>query len=506
MMTYRTPDPSAKSSSVAPAGTPASGPAEANGTADPFAPDPRLIAEIDLIVAGRHHDPHSVLGAHQDRVGVVLRALRPLADSVTAVLPDGARYPMLHVHEGVFEATLPPTVTTVPDYRLDVTYPGDANGTAPGSSSSTARLQDDPYRHLPTIGEIDLYLIGEGRHEQLWQALGARVRRFEADGPGSFGAEIVGTSFTVWAPNAKGVRVVGDFNLWDGRPHPMRSLGSSGVWELFVPGIEAGTRYKFSICGPDGVWREKADPMARYAEHPPANASVVDESSYTWGDSSWLAQRAEQQPVTRPMSIYEVHLGSWRPGLSYRELAVELAAYVTDMGFTHVEFMPVAEHPFGGSWGYQVTSYYAPTSRYGTPDDFRFLVDTLHQSGIGVIVDWVPAHFPRDTWALAQFDGTPLYEHSDPGWGRTPTGAPWCSTTAAARCATSWSRTPSTGSKTSTLTGCGWTRSRRCCTSTTRGARASGCPTSSGGGRTWRRSRSCVKSPRPATSGCRGSR
>ena len=187
-----------------------------------------------------------------------------------------------------------------------------------------------------------------------------------------------------------------------------------------MPGVGPGARYKFSICGPDGVWREKADPMAALAETPPATASVVYQSEYEWADDDWLAERAERQPLSSPMSVYEVHLGSWRPGLSYRELAGELAAYVTDMGFTHVEFLPVAEHPFGGSWGYQVTSYYAPTSRFGTPDDFRFLVDTLHQAGIGVIVDWVPAHFPRDSWALAEFDGTHLYEHSDPRLGSHP--------------------------------------------------------------------------------------
>ena len=200
----------------------------------------------------------------------------------------------------------------------------------------------------------------------------------------------------------------------------MRSLGGAGVWELFVPGVGPGSRYKYSICGPDGVWRDKADPMAAYAEMPPATASVVYQSAYEWADGEWLAERAERQPVTSPMSVYEVHLGSWRPGLSYRQLAVELAAYVTDLGFTHVEFLPIAEHPFGGSWGYQVTSYYAPTSRFGSPDDFRFLVDTLHQAGIGVIVDWVPAHFPRDSWALAEFDGTALYEHSDPRLGSHP--------------------------------------------------------------------------------------
>jgi 1,4-alpha-glucan branching enzyme len=364
------------------------------------------VGEIERIVAGQHHDPHSVLGAHPvPGEGVTIRALRPLATSVTAVLPDGSRHPMTHRHLGVFEVMVPGEAavllnTGVRDYRLEVAY-----------VDSDPQLQDDPYRYLPTLGELDLYLIGEGRHEQLWHALGARPIETEGE---------AGTAFAVWAPNARGVRLVGDFNFWDGRAHPMRSLGGAGVWELFIPAVGAGTRYKFSICGPDGVWRDKADPMAALAETPPATASVVYQSDYTWGDADWLADRAVRQPLSSPMSVYEVHLGSWRPGLSYRELATELAAYVTDMGFTHVEFLPVAEHPFGGSWGYQVTSYYAPTSRFGAPDDFRFLIDTLHQAGVGVIVDWVPAHFPRDSWALAEFDGTHLYEHADPRLGSHP--------------------------------------------------------------------------------------
>jgi len=268
---------------------------------------------------------------------------------------------------------------------------------------------DDAYRHLPTLGEVDLHLIREGRHEQLWDALGAHVR-----------AQAGGTAFAVWAPNARGVRVVGDFNGWDGQAHPMRSLGSSGVWELFVPGVGPGRRYKYDICGPDGSWHLKADPVATLAERPPATASVVWESRYEWGDQAWMAARAGRDPLGQPMSVYEVHMGSWRPGLSYLELADQLTAYVTDLGFTHVEFLPVAEHPYGGSWGYQVTSYYAPSARFGSPDDFRRLVDRLHQAGIGVIIDWVPAHFPRDDWALARFDGTPLYEHADPRRGAHP--------------------------------------------------------------------------------------
>ncbi len=358
------------------------------------------LGEIERIVAGNHHDPHSVLGAHPGPDGGIVRALRPLATSVAVVLDDGRRFPMEHLHQGVFTVTLPDE--KVPDYRIAASYAG---------SQDEETVLDDPYRYLPTLGEIDLYLIGEGRHEELWRVLGAHVREVGL---------ATGTSFAVWAPNAHGVRVTGDFNYWDGSAYPMRSLGASGVWELFVPGVGDGTRYKYAICGPDGVWREKADPLALATERSPATASVVFTSRYAWSDAGWVAARAGRQPVREPMSIYEVHLGSWRLGLSYRELASQLAEYVTDLGFTHVELLPVAEHPFGGSWGYQVTSYYAPTSRFGSPDDFRYLVDALHQAGIGVLLDWVPAHFPRDEWALAQFDGTPLYEHADPRRGSQP--------------------------------------------------------------------------------------
>jgi 1,4-alpha-glucan branching enzyme len=374
--------------------------------------------EIDAIVGGTHHDPHSVLGAHPGPGGITVRALRPLAATVTAVLPDGRRFPLSHVHQGVFAATLP--VSELPEYQIAVAYagPGQAppdGGTdggpdgAPPAALLPETTADDPYRHLPSLGEVDLHLIAEGRHEQLWHALGARFR-----------PQAGGTAFAVWAPNARGVRVIGDFNHWDGRAHPMRSLGSSGVWELFMPGATPGMRYKYDVCGPDGSWRRKADPMATLAERPPATASVIWASGYQWGDQDWLAARAGWDPLHAQVSAYEVHLGSWRPGLSYAELAGQLVSYVREMGFTHVEFLPVAEHPYGGSWGYQVTSYYAPTARFGHPDDFRYLVDRLHQAGIGVILDWVPAHFPRDGWALARFDGTPLYEHPDPRRGEHP--------------------------------------------------------------------------------------
>ncbi|MEJ3750640.1 1,4-alpha-glucan branching protein GlgB [Actinomycetes bacterium KLBMP 9797] len=260
----------------------------------------------------------------------------------------------------------------------------------------------------PLLGELDLFLFRQGHHERLWEMLGAQPR------PG-------GCRFAVWAPNAREVRVVGDFTGWG--PYDgvvLDPVGDSGIRAGFVPGAERGQRYKYRVHGADGRWVDRADPMARYAERPPHTASVIYEPSYTWGDHAWLARRRNDHHA-RPMSVYEVHLGSWRAGLSYRELADQLVAHVLDLGFTHVELMPVMEHPYGPSWGYQVTGYYAPTSRFGTPDDFRYLVDRLHQAGIGVLLDWVPAHFPKDEWALAMFDGTALYEHpfagEHPDWG-----------------------------------------------------------------------------------------
>ena len=356
--------------------------------------------ELDRLVAGALHDPHGILGAHPVSDRTVIRTLRPEARAVTVLIGD-ARHPLERIHEGgVFGGPVPDGTG---DYRLEVEYD---NGTY---------VVDDPYRWLPTLGEVDLHLIGEGRHEELWQVLGAHVRCYDTpDGP------VSGTSFAVWAPNARGVRVAGDFVFWDARSLPMRSMGSSGVWELFVPGVGAGALYKLHVLGSDGRWREKADPFAFATEAPPAWASVVSDSHYEWKDDEWLTRRPSTRWHAAPMSVYEVHLGSWRHGLSYQQLADELVDYVAEQGFTHVEFLPVAEHPFGGSWGYQVTSYYAPTARFGDPDGFRYLVDRLHQAGIGVLVDWVPAHFPRDEWALARFDGTPLYEHPDPRRGEQP--------------------------------------------------------------------------------------
>jgi len=266
---------------------------------------------------------------------------------------------------------------------------------------------------LSTLGELDLHLISEGRHERLWEVLGAKVRR-------SSEGELLGTAFSVWAPNARNVSLIGDHNYWDKTIHPMIPLGSSGIWEIFIPNIGAGARYKFAIHTSDWRWVDHADPLARQTEIPPLTASVVEESLYNWSDSAWMKARESFQPWRAPISVYEVHLGSWRPGLSYRDLATELTSYVLEEGFTHVEILPVMEHPFGGSWGYQVTSFFAPTSRFGSPDDFKYLVDALHQAGIGIILDWVPAHFPKDEWALGRFDGTALYEHADPRLGEHP--------------------------------------------------------------------------------------
>ncbi|MEU9737422.1 1,4-alpha-glucan branching protein GlgB [Streptomyces sp. NPDC048002] len=351
------------------------------------------------LLAGAHHDPHALLGVHPVGDGLVFRALRPFADAVS-VLIDGERHALVSEGEGLFSGVLP--LTEVPAYTLLVAYPEGEQET------------EDPYRFLPALGELDLHLIREGRHEQLWKALGAEPMTHQG---------VTGTRFTVWAPNAQGVRLAADFTHWDGTAFPMRSLGAAGVWELFLPGVGEGTRYKFEIHSRHGHRFLKADPMARMAEVPPDTASIVHTSRFEWSDEEWMAHRGDVPVHVAPFSVYEVHLPSWRPGLTYRELAEVLPAYVNELGFTHVEFMPVAHHPFSGSWGYQVTGFYATAARLGTPDDFKFLVDALHRAGLGVIMDWVPAHFPKDDWALARFDGEPLYEPGDdrraehPDWG-----------------------------------------------------------------------------------------
>jgi 1,4-alpha-glucan branching enzyme len=358
--------------------------------------------EFDRVAAGSHHDPHSILGAHQDGENWTIRVLRPMAKSVTLALAKSKSLELSHLHGGIWEGSL--KSKKAPDYRVDTVYEDGSNWTT-----------DDPYRHLPSIGELDLHLIGEGRHEELWRALGAHLHSVSGDLGVSHGV-----SFKVWAPNAQAVRVVGDFNHWSGVGHAMRVMGGTGVWELFIPGLSVGTKYKFELLTKAGNWITKIDPLARATEVPPNTASIVTDSTHKWKDSSWLKARAKTDPYKSPMSIYELHAGSWRLGLDYRSLADELIPYVTEMGFTHVEFMPLAEHPYAPSWGYQVTGYYAPTSRFGNPDDLRYLIDRLHQAGIGVILDWVPAHFPKDDWALGRFDGEPLYEHADPRRGEHP--------------------------------------------------------------------------------------
>ncbi|MEV0294581.1 1,4-alpha-glucan branching protein GlgB [Nocardia sp. NPDC050710] len=354
--------------------------------------------DLMLLAAGTHTDPHTVLGAHPHPDGTIVRVLRPHADTVSARI-GGIEHPLMSLGHGVFAGVVP--YPDLMDYRVVTTYPG-----------GQTVIGADGYRFLPTVGELDLHLIGEGRHERLWDVLGAHLRSYT-----TLDGEVAGTSFAVWAPNARGVTVIGDFDGWSGNSAPMRALGSSGVWEVFLPGVGVGTLYKYRVHGADGRTMDHADPLAFATETPPATASIVTASNHVWHDRDWLERRAQLDPTRAPMSVYEVHLGSWRPGLSYRELADQLVEYVTATGYTHIELLPVAEHPFGGSWGYQVTSYYAPTARFGSPDNFRAFVDRLHTAGIGVLLDWVPAHFPRDEWALARFDGTPLYEHADPRRG-----------------------------------------------------------------------------------------
>ncbi|MBY0441173.1 MAG: 1,4-alpha-glucan branching protein GlgB [Mycobacteriaceae bacterium] len=373
--------------------------AETESAASPphLVPEPEDLARL---LAGVHHHPHAVLGAHEYRDYTVIRVFRPHAAAIVVLLGED-QFPMQHIGSGLFAVALP--IVNLIDYRLRISYP------SPACETHTVA---DGYRFLPTVGEVDLHLFAEGRHERLWEVLGAHPRSLRtADGV------VDGVSFAVWAPNAQGVNLIGEFNHWNGNEAPLRALGSSGVWELFWPGFPADGLYKFRVHGADGVTTDRADPCAFATEPPPHTASRVTISTYTWGDDQWMRQRAAANPVQEAMSIYEVHVGSWRTGLNYRQLAKELTNYVVEQGFTHVELLPIAEHPFTGSWGYQVTSYYAPTARFGTPDDFRALIDALHQAGIGVLIDWVPAHFPKDGWALGRFDGTPLYEHADPKRG-----------------------------------------------------------------------------------------
>ena len=376
-----------------------------------IAPPAANASDVARLLAGVHDSPHSVLGAHPATVGadhgVVVRAFHPNAAAVVC-LPDGsAPVPMQRVEGGLFAAFLPGATMPI-RYRLRFEF-------AEGGSWD----RDDPYRFLPTIGEVDVHLFNEGTHLNLWKMLGAHPRTIDGT---------AGVAFAVWAPNARRASVIGEFCGWDGRLFPMRQVGASGVHELFVPDVTPGALYKYELLTREGITRIKTDPFAFKMEQAPQTSSIVVElGGYRWGDGDWMRARRDADPAHEPMLVYELHLGSWarvpeegNRSLSYRELAPRLVEHVTALGFTHVELMPVMEHPFTGSWGYQVTGYYAPTSRYGSPDDFRYFVDTLHQAGIGVILDWVPAHFPKDDWALQRFDGTALYEHEDPRLGEHP--------------------------------------------------------------------------------------
>ncbi|HKZ78108.1 MAG TPA: 1,4-alpha-glucan branching protein GlgB [Pyrinomonadaceae bacterium] len=366
--------------------------------------------ELRRFLELKSHDPHHILGAHPFENGLTIRAFRPDAEKVEVAIGRKRPQPLQQIHPaGLFEVHIP-GLREIPNYRLRVHY-----------RDGNVVIQRDPYRFLPTLGDLDLHLFGEGKHEAIYEKLGAHVRRI---------GEIDGVAFAVWAPHAEGVSVVGDFNGWDGRLHPMRKLGSSGVWELFIPDLPVGSLYKYEIRARRGLPFLKSDPYATYTEIPPATSSIVFESKYKFRDSQWLKKRASSEPHRQPLSSYEVHFGSWRRvaeesnrPFNYREMAVQLANYAREMGFTHVEFLPLKEHPYGPSWGYQVSNYFAPSARYGTPDDFRYLIDYLHQHDLGVIMDWVPAHFPKDAFALGRFDGSALYEHLDsrkgehPDWG-----------------------------------------------------------------------------------------
>ncbi len=362
-------------------------------------------ADMDAIATGRHGDPFAILGPHACSDGTIaLRVFAPDADAVAAIDRKGETLANLEKlgDTGFYAATLPAAIGRA-DYRLSLRK---------GEHSWQA---EDPYRFPPCLGDMDVYLVGEGTHRKLYEKLGAQPRRLEG---------VEGVAFAVWAPNARRVSVVGNFNAWDGRRHPMRRRVEAGLWEIFVPHLSAGDAYKFEIVGPQGnLLPLKSDPYAFSHELPPATASLVHGlPEYGWCDGDWMTHRSTGDRRAEPISIYEVHLGSWRRGpddsfASYRQLAHDLVDYVRDLGFTHIELLPISEHPFSGSWGYQPIGLYAPTARHGPPEDFAYFVDCCHQAGIGVILDWVPAHFPSDAHGLARFDGTALYEHEDPRLG-----------------------------------------------------------------------------------------
>ncbi len=393
------------------------GPAAA-GPVHPAGARGSISVELAALVRAEHSDPFRVLGPHAVESGggkrIAIRTIQPHAAEVSILLAGGgARYAATRIHpDGLFEALIPFSdgiLATPAAYRLRIHTP-----------DGPVHEEFDPYAFPPLLSDFDLHLIGEGTHYQNYEKLGAHVREV---------AGVRGVQFGVWAPNAQRVSVVGDFNRWDGRVHPMRSRGSSGIWEIFLPGVSAGMIYKFEILTRAGhQLLLKADPYAFAAELRPKSGSVVANlDGYAWGDAEWMATRSRKNWFEAPISIYEVHLGSWRRAaqehdrwLTYRELAEQLVPYVKELGYTHIELLPVAEYPFDGSWGYQTIGYYAVTSRHGSPSDFMYFVDRCHQEGIGVLLDWTPAHFPRDAHGLATFDGTHLYEHADPRLGEHP--------------------------------------------------------------------------------------
>jgi len=371
---------------------------------------PNSLGPEDLypLIECRHSDPHYILGVRPGpQGGSIARVYYPGAVSVSLLFDQGEKLHLIKVHaDGVFEASSPQQLPSGADaYQIEISF-----------ADGSALLTRDSYAFAPQLSEFDLYLLGQGEHLESYKVLGAHLKTVDG---------MEGTAFAVWAPNAQRVSVVGDFNEWDGRRHMMRRLGGSGIWEIFVPGVEEGDHYKYELRGLHGEIILKTDPYGFYAQHDLRTACMVtDLERYEWSDAAWMEHRAKRDAYAEPMSVYEVHLGSWRRKpedknrpLSYLELSEELVSYVKEMGFTHVELLPVMEHPFDGSWGYQVVNFFAPSSRFGSPDEFRHLVDSLHQAGIGVILDWVPGHFPKDAHGLARFDGTALYEHEDPRLG-----------------------------------------------------------------------------------------
>jgi 1,4-alpha-glucan branching enzyme len=362
---------------------------------------------MNALLGAYHGDPFAVLGMHQAGDRLAVRVIRPDAKTITVVrLADGKEFPAMRLHDaGFFEAILPEGETERFAYEL----------AAVAHDGHTWNFRD-PYSFGQVLGPMDLHLFAEGNHYEIYKKLGAHVTTMDG---------VRGCSFAVWAPNAQRISVIGDFNGWDGRLHPMRKQMGAGVWEIFIPDVAEGAHYKFEIKASHGGLLVKSDPYAFYGQHGRQTASMVwDLNRYTWADEEWLEKRGKTAWQKSAVSIYEVHPGSWARNfeqgnryLSYIELADALVNYVVDMGYTHIEIMGIAEHPFDGSWGYQVTGYYAPTSRYGNPDEFRHLVDQCHHRGIGVIIDWVPGHFPKDAHGLAEFDGTDLYEHADPRKG-----------------------------------------------------------------------------------------